>query len=215
MEITLTSLPDLSTFETLKKPRGTNILGVCILKSTSKATTISQHLSAKKRKEPTLECSKLSNPRQNSSRLLAAERSSACLMPYVFLNWSVGTGCQLAGWWPMFTLELWPSTLWCVRFGKTSLSSYLSRTLRSHWTWCFSFLRGSNIFVSRIWFSCDFGGRGCFKKLREACTNNFHLFSTRSEFVVSGYFQTTKNINGKRSNDPFNMSVAKKSPRHG
>ena len=46
-----------------------------------------------------------------------------------------------------------------------------------------------------------------FKKVREACRNNFHLISCNMVSVVTSYDQKPKKVNDKKSNDYFNMSV--------
>ena len=55
--------------------------------------------------------------------------------------------------------------------------------------------------VKRISFSEVFEGLGRFKKVREACRNNFHLFSSKSELMVPSYDQRNNSCNVSKSND--------------
>ena len=52
-----------------------------------------------------------------------------------------------------------------------------------------------------------FKGPGGFRKLLEACRIHFHLFWYLSDFMVPSYDQKIQQLNNKKSNGCFNVSV--------
>ena len=51
---------------------------------------------------------------------------------------------------------------------------------------------------------------GRLRKVREACRNNFHLFSSKSIARIPSYDQKPSEINAEKSNAYFNVSAEKK-----
>ena len=73
---------------------------------------------------------------------------------------------------------------------KTIRSTFNSRYFCSVFSKCW--------FLKMLGFGWFFGGPGGFDKLREACRNNFHQVSSRSELVVPSYDKRTKMLTTKK-----------------